>query len=111
MTSAYLLGSGVGVLIAFALTGYSMYLRVRHPERLKGVWRGISSLIRTPQQGIAFALALCLGWISALVIVSRLQIAEMSRDQQISILALMLSAAIPVLAIIAVLSYARNRRP
>lgn len=100
VTLAYLLGSGLGLLIAFALTGYSMYLRVRHPERLKGVWRGLSSLFRTPQRAIAYALAVCLGWISALAIESRLQIAEMSRDQQISILALMLSAAIPVLAII-----------
>jgi hypothetical protein len=102
MSSAFVVGSGIGLLFAAVAIAYAQYLHTRRPERLRGLWGRLAALTGSPRRAAAYVTACAVGWLAGAAITEALGLGTLPRDAQLSLLMLFLTVAVLALGVFVV---------
>jgi drug/metabolite transporter (DMT)-like permease len=110
VSEPFVIGSGLGVVIAALAVLYAQYRGARPDSRRSAFWDRLATLSHSPLRAIAYVIAYAMGWVVALLIVDRLALGSLPRDAQASLLLLLLTSAVLTLGIFVVWSRSPVRR-
>lgn len=110
MSTAFIIGSGIGVLLGALTIAYAQYLRARRPGELREPWAKIAALTGSPKRAAGYAIAYAVGWVAAAAAIERLGLGTFPRDDQMSVLLLLLTVAVLALSVFVVWSRASFER-
>ena len=109
MSNAFIIGSGIGLLIGVVAIAYAQYLRARRPDKLRGPWARLAALTRSPKHAALYIVGSATGWLVGLAVVERLGLGTLPREDQASLLLLLLTLAVLALGIFVVWTRAPER--
>jgi hypothetical protein len=107
--SGFAVGGAVGLLVVALALGYAHYLRARRPDKLRGPWARLVGLTHTPKRAALYLLGFTGGWLAGIVVVDRLGLGTLPRDDQNSLLLLLLTVAVLALGAFVVWTRAPER--
>lgn len=102
MSTPFIIGWGIGLLIGALAVAYAHYLRARRRDKLGGPWARLAALTRTPKQAALYLVGCATGWLAGVAVVERLGLGTLPRDDQVSLLALLLTVAVLALSVFVV---------
>jgi hypothetical protein len=105
----FVLGSATGLLVAGLAVAYAYYLRARRPDKLRGPWARLVALTQSPKRAALYLVTYATGWLAGVAVVERLGLGRLPRDDQVSLLLLLLTAAVLALGVFVVWSRTPER--
>jgi len=98
----FVLGGATGLLVIALAFGYAYYLRARRPDKLRGPWARIVALTHSPQRAALVLVTYVTGWLAGVAVVERLGLGALPRDDQMSLLLLLLTVAVLAIGVFVV---------